>query len=1178
MSANSEQRGEVASRELKYWAFISYSHRDARSARALHRALETYRLPRAGATGSEALPTRLAPVFLDREELAASADLSTSIQQALSASRSLIVVCSPAAAQSKYVDLEIAEFKQLGRTDRIFALMIDGEPGTDRECFPAQLRQLEPLAADVRPQADGLQSAHLKIIAAVSGIPFAVLKDRDQQRRLRQQMWITASALSIALVMGALSIVTYLARQEAEAQRKTAVVEKTAAVTAKQKESAALANETRTRQELERTLARSLLRPLGQQDLERLTVPEQEALRELSSSSDRIRELFVEEALKDPATTQQLRNRADPAIHAATGFNEVRRRKVVAALLPLIANEQTPLPQSLKYIEIGLALDGAGAEFNSLAEKVITQAIAESTDNSQLSSLGRAVNALASHLQKPQETLHFIITALARTGNLETNMELVEAVEALAPRITPAEAAESLNIAVQTLDQALQRETNAPFVRDIAKVIELLAPRVEPVLRADQLRPLLNGMHTTAFPNNRYLADTVCVCLPKLAPEQMQSAADELIRALDGPIPNTLVPSSFGRVAQTLAPQLTADTAAQTLQRAAGKIHNNRNHFAPQALILVMVAMSDRVHGLEPKPRGDNDCSSAATADDKLRAVAEQRLREAFDFLLERLVDTKDERHQVYSLSLALRDLSERMAPADVARALPVIVQRLQDAQTNPQRRLDNASVTVLSYFISSRFPVNDPQAGDTLSMLRTLASVEFALWNDPQREQVVALAGRLQDAELTEAVEIALVQLRKFRQDSTNEPRTYPTTPHLALDLLVALAPRLSIVDATAAYLELLDCVPEVDAYYQTLLLEKPLVALVDRLAKSAAEDLYDQLLQEIKDLSLDSRIVLLRTLGAVLPHLPMKHWEDEVRSRCASFADKMEAQADPLILSYQFQVYGEYARHLDFETAQLTNQRVAVAMQRAICEPQDLRQLKRMAESVETVAPQLSDPEALQTLAAACAVGLEETTDFSTRVAFIKAINAILHRLAAKGADPAVLDQQLVVRALRATRVYVDVVPLCQAFIRSQPADGRAETIAAAIEEVCDSYQAGLVEALLVNWTPGDIPDGFNSSNRFRGPFGAPKSLLKEAVAAGQTPACPLREEDLLRLMQLPTCRRDTRRVLLGILAERAGIELRDTAELIAWLRQNRPALLPVESRDAATNTASAAAVSGD
>ena len=30
----------------KYWAFISYSHRDARVAAAVQRALETYRIPR----------------------------------------------------------------------------------------------------------------------------------------------------------------------------------------------------------------------------------------------------------------------------------------------------------------------------------------------------------------------------------------------------------------------------------------------------------------------------------------------------------------------------------------------------------------------------------------------------------------------------------------------------------------------------------------------------------------------------------------------------------------------------------------------------------------------------------------------------------------------------------------------------------------------------------------------------------------------------------------------------------------------------------------------------------------------------------------------------------------------------------------------------------------------------
>ena len=73
--------GGVASAPLessRYFAFISYSHRDKAWAGWLHRALETYRVPRrlVGLRTSVGLiPPRLLPIFRDRDELASAADL-----------------------------------------------------------------------------------------------------------------------------------------------------------------------------------------------------------------------------------------------------------------------------------------------------------------------------------------------------------------------------------------------------------------------------------------------------------------------------------------------------------------------------------------------------------------------------------------------------------------------------------------------------------------------------------------------------------------------------------------------------------------------------------------------------------------------------------------------------------------------------------------------------------------------------------------------------------------------------------------------------------------------------------------------------------------------------------------------------------------------------------------------
>jgi formylglycine-generating enzyme required for sulfatase activity len=186
---------------FKYAAFISYSSRDAAFAKRLHRALEGYGIPNAlgdfRILGQSGKRNRIYPVFRDREELPAG-DLSEQIRSALAESRSLIVVCSPYAAESVWVEKEIETFIQLGRRDRVFAVIADDAPlsapdGGDgtRLSFPAALRggespnaaALELVAADARPSKDGFRNAWLKLVAGMIGINAGALQDRDRRRR-----------------------------------------------------------------------------------------------------------------------------------------------------------------------------------------------------------------------------------------------------------------------------------------------------------------------------------------------------------------------------------------------------------------------------------------------------------------------------------------------------------------------------------------------------------------------------------------------------------------------------------------------------------------------------------------------------------------------------------------------------------------------------------------------------------------------------------------------------------------------------------------------------------------------------------------------------------------------------------------------------------------------------------
>lgn len=211
----------------EYHAFISYSHRDEAIAKWLHKKLETYRFP-SRLVGRETpfgpLPRTLAPIFRDREELAAGHSLPEKVQQALAVSHALLVICSPNAAASAWVNREIEAFRALHPERPILLALVDGTPDT---AFPPAIRagadvSYEPLAADMRPEGDGRRLGLLKLLAGLVNVPLGELVQRDAQRKMRRVMAVTAFALLAVAILSASMIMAVQARYEAERQRASA--------------------------------------------------------------------------------------------------------------------------------------------------------------------------------------------------------------------------------------------------------------------------------------------------------------------------------------------------------------------------------------------------------------------------------------------------------------------------------------------------------------------------------------------------------------------------------------------------------------------------------------------------------------------------------------------------------------------------------------------------------------------------------------------------------------------------------------------------------------------------------------------------------------------------------------------------------------------------------------------
>jgi len=222
---------------FRYYAFISYSHRDKAWADWLHKALETYAIPKrlvGQSTAAGVIPKRLTPIFRDRDELASANDLGRKVNEALAQSANLIVICSPRSAASRWVDEEVLAFKRLGHSERIFCLIVDGEPNASElpgraaeECFAHALRyqlgadgalsseRTEPIAADARPGKDGKTNAKLKLIAGLLEVGFDQLKQRELQRRTRRMTTIATLAVAVMAVTTTLAIAALFARHAA---------------------------------------------------------------------------------------------------------------------------------------------------------------------------------------------------------------------------------------------------------------------------------------------------------------------------------------------------------------------------------------------------------------------------------------------------------------------------------------------------------------------------------------------------------------------------------------------------------------------------------------------------------------------------------------------------------------------------------------------------------------------------------------------------------------------------------------------------------------------------------------------------------------------------------------------------------------------------------------------------
>jgi WD40 repeat protein len=235
MAAVQQPKTEPRTSLVRFDGFISYSHTaDELLAPRLQAALQSFAKPW--------WKRRAVRVFRDQSSLSANPHLWSSITAALDASDWFILLTSPEAAASAWVDREVAYWREQKDPERIIPVLTDGTLAWDEasgrldphssvppsllDAFTGEPRWVDLRWAEKETQLDLRNGRFREVVADIAsslrGIPKDDLESEEvrQHRRTRRTAWgagIALAVLAVAAVTGAVIAVDQ--RDQAEAQR-----------------------------------------------------------------------------------------------------------------------------------------------------------------------------------------------------------------------------------------------------------------------------------------------------------------------------------------------------------------------------------------------------------------------------------------------------------------------------------------------------------------------------------------------------------------------------------------------------------------------------------------------------------------------------------------------------------------------------------------------------------------------------------------------------------------------------------------------------------------------------------------------------------------------------------------------------------------------------------------------
>jgi serine/threonine protein kinase len=404
--------------------------------------------------------------------------------------------------------------------------------------------------------------------------PSAIHRLRRFGRRNRAILG-TAALVSGALVVGL--VVALWQAIEADTAAKNAQANESSALAAKASLDEANKELMKKQDEVEATLARSLLRPLARQPGP-LTELEVESLWELAGSpGETLWKRFLEQALQDPATTRSLKIRAEPALHAAVGLSPKKRLEVEQLLVERMLDPKVADAHRGDLALIAVAL----GDLTPLAQKQVIQALIETLateiDRTTSRELTKGVSTLAAQLDsKEAERICAKAAALFYQGSTKkTDIAIDTMAECLSTLAVHMERREAVRLCskaaaflTKTTFPTKTTPSNPGFLSSFSQSMVFLAPYIE----RDQVTQAgaAAAKSMTPFSRANKSIEAIVALAPRMEPTEAAHVWSQAATII------TLVPRSpfFRRAGlselewwvediKTLGPRLSTKDAAQ---------------------------------------------------------------------------------------------------------------------------------------------------------------------------------------------------------------------------------------------------------------------------------------------------------------------------------------------------------------------------------------------------------------------------------------------------------------------------------------------------------------------------------------------------------------------------------------------------------------------------------------